>query len=115
MPPKITGKESEETLDIVQLEVIQKPERVTHDALKPEHTQASTTKPGLVSKDKDIGDMGTETDLQEMMEESKSKPIEREMVRQSGVGEDQQRASFLAAVSALHTSTAPQEHKTTVH
>ncbi|KAF4070784.1 hypothetical protein AMELA_G00277550 [Ameiurus melas] len=92
IPTKITGKETEETLKDIK------------PALKPEQIGASTITPGLVSKDKEIVDM--ESDLQEMLEESKFKPIEKE----SAVSEDQQRSvSFLAAVPILDTNTTPLE------
>ncbi|MCI4389446.1 hypothetical protein PGIGA_G00098050 [Pangasianodon gigas] len=109
---KITSNETKEMLkDVKQAEAMEKPEGVTeNDALKPDLIGASNVKHGLVSKDKNIVDMGTESDLQEMLEESKSKPTEKETVRQSAVSEDQQRAvSFLAAVPIVDTNTTPQE------
>lgn len=98
IPTQITGKETEETLKDIK------------PALKPEQTGASTVTPGLVRKDKEIVDM--ESDLQEMLEKSKFKPIEKE----STVSEDQQRAvSFLAAVPILDTNTTPPEDTVLVH
>ncbi|XP_058234972.1 nesprin-1 isoform X2 [Hemibagrus wyckioides] len=103
---KMKGKETEETL---KAEAMEKPEGVTqNDALNQEQIEASNVKLGLVSKDKDSVGMGTESDLQEML--SKSKPTEKETVRQSTVSEDQQGAvSFMAAVPVLETNTTPQE------
>lgn len=111
---KMKGKETEETL---KAEAMEKPEGVTqNDALNQEQIEASNVKLGLVSKDKDNVGMGTESDLQEMLEESKSKPIEKETVKQSTVSEDQQGAvSFLAAVPVLETNTTPQEDTALVH
>lgn len=108
---KMKGKETEETL---KEEAMEKPEGVTqNDALNQEQIEASNVKLGLVSKDKDNVGMGTESDLREM---SKSKPIEKETVRQSTVSEDQQGAvSFLAAVPVLETNTTPQEDTALVH
>lgn len=104
MPTKMMGKKTAESLK-------EKPEGVTQiDALKQEQIGASTLKPGLISKDKDIVDIGTESDLQEMLEEFKSKPIEKEILRHSAVSEDQQGAvSFLTAVPILDTKTTPQK------
>lgn len=111
IPTKITGNESMHTK---QVGVMQEPEGVMqNDALNPEHTEAFTLKPGLVCKDKDIEDIGTESDLQEMLEESKSKAIEKEMVRQSGFSEEQQRAvSFLPTLDTNRTTS--QEITSTV-
>lgn len=118
IPTKIISKETEEMLkDIKQAEATEKPKGVTqNNTLKPEQIGASTVKPGLVSKDMDIVDMGTESDLQKMLEESKSKPIEKETVRQTAVSEDQKRAvSFLDTVPILDTNTTPQEDTALVH
>lgn len=103
LPVTTVGCEAEEVLrDIKQAKAIKKQEGVTQsDAIKPELMGTSTLKPGLVNKykEKNIEDMGTESDLQEMLKESKSKPIEKERVNQSANSEDQQKAvSFLAAV-----------------
>ncbi|KAK2864041.1 hypothetical protein Q7C36_003195 [Tachysurus vachellii] len=108
MPTKMMGKETEESL---KAKTMEKPEGVTRiDVLKQEQIGASTVKPGLISKDKDIVDIGTESDLQEMLEEFKSKPIEKEILRHSAVSEDQQGAvSFLTAVPILDTNTTPQK------
>lgn len=114
----ITTKITEETLrDIKQPEAMEKPAGLAqNDALTPEQIKASTVKLGLVRKEKETVDMGTESDLQEMLEESKSKPIEKETVRQPAVSEDQQRAvSFSAAVPTLDTNTTPLKDAALVH
>ncbi|KAK3542505.1 hypothetical protein QTP86_027710 [Hemibagrus guttatus] len=105
---KMMGKETKETL---KAEAMEKPEGVTqNDALNQDKIEASNVKLGLVSKDKDNVGMRTESDLQEMLELSKSRPIEKETVRQSAVSEDQQGVvSFLAPVPVLETNTTPQE------
>lgn len=111
IPTKTTVEEAEEVLrNIKQAKAIKKQEGVTQsDALKPELIGTSTLKPGLVNKDKEknIEDMVTESDLQEMLKESNSKPIEKERVNQSANSEDQQKAvSFLAAVPTPPEDTA---------
>lgn len=112
---KITGKETVETLkDIKQAEAMEKPEGETQNDAKPEQIGASTVQTGLVSKDKDIVDKGTESNLQEKLDESKSRSTVREMVSQYAVSEDQQNSvSFLAAVPIWDTT--PQEDTALVY
>lgn len=119
IPAKITGKETEEMLqDIKQADAMEKSSEGVeqNDGLKPEQTGGSIIKPGLVSEDDDIVDMGTESVLQDMLEESKSKPTEKETLRQTAVSGDQDGAvSFLAAMPILDTNTTSQEDTALVH